>query len=74
MSSPDEHPTCLEVHADLRLRLVCESLCTLYRKTRPAGDERHCFRQILALDGEHQHCIRTRSNLQESLLWVDKNK
>lgn len=73
-SENDEQPSCQEVYSDPRLSRVCTLLCTLYRKDRPAKDDRHCLRQILALDGNLNHCIRTRSNLQESCLWVDKNQ
>jgi len=74
MSSNDEHPDCAEVFNHPRLKRVCAMFCACYRKERPANDDRHCTRQLLAMDGNHGKCSRTMSNLQESLLWVDKNK
>ena len=74
MSSQDEHPACTEVFSDDRLRRVCQIFCCCYRKERAANDDRHCTRQLLALDGELGKCVRTRSNLKDSILWVDQNK
>jgi len=71
-STLTNNPSCTEVYADPRLRRVCLLFCACYRKDRPAGDDRHCTQQVLVVSGKLNHCLRTMSNLQESVLWVDK--
>jgi hypothetical protein len=71
---PSEYPSCAEVFADKRLSRVCTIFCCAYRKDRPAGDNRHCSQQVLVISGKLNHCLRTMSNLKDSILWVDQNK
>lgn len=64
--SSNARPTCLWVWEHPKFNIVCRHWCTCYRANRPADDTNHCFRMLLAINGERGFCTRDLEGLQRA--------
>lgn len=69
----DSNPTCIWVW-ESEYRVVCTEWCTCYRGNRPAIDQNHCFRMLIAVDGRRGFCTRDLDGLKRARVEAIRKK
>ena len=73
MSSPDEHPRCLDVFNDPDLKFACLNLCACYRAKRKTYDPMFCANLITNFSGQVGHCTFTRQEITAAISAAKRN-